>query len=348
MLRRASSYGAAFARTSLVWIGLALGAGALFLAFRGLRWSQVGESLGEANYGLLALAVVLLLVSLWARAQRWSVLFYPTRDLRFVNLFGAMNAGYALNNVLPLRMGEFARAYLIGETEDVTAPRAFATIIVERILDTITIVAMLMITLPFINAPDWAKGPALLLGLGFLSLAALLALISTARARAAALVAWAVRLLPSRYQQRSQEAGEAVFEGLAVLRQPRALAPAVAWSGISWLTSALFTFVVLRALGLDLPFTAALFITSAAALGMIVPSSPGYIGVFHAIAIESLVNVFDADRSRAASYALTQHAIFYLTPIVIGVVYLWRERHTWQRSSLSALVQTGREQKTGT
>lgn len=335
-------------RSPLLWIGLAVSAGALYLAFRGLRWTEVSEALGSANPGLLVLAVALMLVSLFVRAQRWAFLFRPQRGLRLSNLFGAMNAGYALNNVLPLRTGDFARAYLIGETEDVTAPRAFATVIVERILDTITVVVMLMITLPFIDAPAWAKWPTLLLGLGFLSLAVVLALLSTARARAAAIAAWAARLLPGRYQQRTQEAIEAVFEGLTVLRQPRALVPAAAWSVIAWFTSALFTFVVLRAFDLDLPMSAALFVTSAAALGMIVPSSPGYIGVFHAIAIESLVNVFDADRSRAASYALVQHAIFYLTPILIGVVYLWRERHTWQQSSLLGSLQTRREQKVQT
>ena len=335
-------------RSPMVWIGLAVSAGALYLAFRGLRWGEVSEALGSANPGLLVLAVGLMLVSLFVRAQRWAFLFHPQRGLRLSNLFGSMNAGYALNNVLPLRTGEFARAYLIGETEDVTAPRAFATIIVERILDTITIVAMLMITLPFIDAPDWAKGPALLVGLGFLSLAVLLAFLSTARARAAALAASAVRLLPDRYQQRSQEAIEAVFEGLAVLRQPRALVPAAAWSVVAWLLSALFTFVVLRAFGLDLPPSAALFITAATSLAMIIPSSPGYIGVFHAIAIESLVNVFGADRDRAASYAQVQHAIFYLTPILIGGAYLWRRRHTWQQARASAPVQAVQEQKIGT
>ena len=321
-------------RSPIVWIGAAVSAGALYLAFRGLRWSDIGEALGEANYGLLLLAMALLLLSLWARAQRWAALFQPHTGLRQSNLIGTMNAGYAISNLLPLRIGELARAYLIGEVEDVTAPRALSTIIVERTLDTLTVVALLLITLPFIDAPDWAKGPALLLGVGFLGLAVLLAFLSAARERTMALVSWSARLLPSRLRQRAERAAGGVIEGFAVLRQPRTLAQAVGWSLVSWLLSAAFTSVVLRAFGLDFGVTGGLFLTAALALGMVIPSSPGYIGVFHAIAIESLVNVFDADRNQAASYALVQHAISYMIPLAIGAAFLWRKRDIWQRVRL--------------
>ena len=69
---------------------------------------------------------------------------------------------------------------------------------------------------------------------------------------------------------------------------------------------------------------------------MVVPSSPGYFGVFHSIAISPLVKVFNADRGLATSYALVQHAILYLMPIVIGAVYLWYRRDTWEQVRLRA------------
>ena len=321
--------------------------GALFLAFRGLHWAEVREAVAEANYVLLAPALALQLVALYLRAQRWAVLFYPRRGMRVGNLLGAMNVGYAFNNLLPLRVGEFVRAYLIGEAEKVSAAHALSTIVVERTLDTITVVVFLMVTLPFIDAPGWARGPVLFLGLGFLGLAALLATLSAARGRAMALVGWGVRFLPERLRERTERAAEAAIEGFAVLRQPTAVAQAAGWSAASWFASALLMFVVLRAFDLDLPLTAGLFVMAATSLGMVVPSSPGYIGVFHAIAIESLVNVFDVDRDRAASYALVQHAILYLTPIVIGAVFLWRERHTWEQVRVWARGEPPVEEATG-
>jgi len=336
-----------FVRSPLFWIGLAVSVGALFLAFRGLHWAEVGEAVANANYGLLALALVILLVALYVRALRWAVLFHPRREMRVGNLLGAMNVGYAFNNILPLRVGELARAYVIGEVENVSAARALSTIVVERTLDIITVVAFLMVTLPFIDAPGWARGPALLLGLGFLGLAVLLATLSAARERAMGLVSWAVRFLPERFRRRTEEAADAAIEGFAVLRQPAVVAQAAAWSVASWLVSATLMFVVLRALNLDLPFTAGVFVMAAISLGMVVPSSPGYIGVFHAIAIESLVNVFDVDRNGAASYALVQHAILYLVPIVIGAVFLWHRRDTLQQVRLWARGEVSVEEVTG-
>jgi len=318
-------------RRPVVWIGLAVSLGALYLAFRGLRWAEAGEALAHANYGLLALAMALMLVALYVRAVRWAFLFYPRKGMSIVNLFGAMNVGFAFNNLLPLRVGELTRAYVIGKAEDVSTAHALSTIVVERTLDTLTVVALLMITLPFIDAPGWAKGPALLLGLAFFALAVLLAVLSANRERVMALVTWSGRFVPERFRERMERAADAAIEGFAVLRQPAAMVQAGFWSAVSWLTSAVLMFVVLRAFSLNLPFTAALFVMAATSLGMLVPSSPGYIGVFHAIAIESLVKVFDADRDLAASYAIVNHAIFYLTPIAISAAYLWRGRYTWQQ-----------------
>jgi uncharacterized protein (TIRG00374 family) len=322
-----------YLRSPFVWLGLAISLGALFLAFRGLHWGDVGDAMRSANYGLLALALPVMVLSLLARAQRWDVLFAPRRGLRMFNLMGALNVGYALNNILPLRVGEFARAYVIGEAEDVSSAHALSTIIVERTLDTITVVALLMITVPFVDAPGWVEGAAFL-GLGFIALAVFLAAVSAAREHALAFVARLARWLPERFREPAERWADAALEGFAVLRRPAVLGQAVAWSAVSWLLSATLVYIVLRAFDLDLPFSAALFVMSATSLGMVVPSSPGYIGVFHAIAIESLVNVFDVPRDPAASFALVLHAFLYLVPIVIAALYLWRERRTWRQVRL--------------
>jgi uncharacterized protein (TIRG00374 family) len=325
-----------FLRSPLFWIGLGVSVGALYLAFRGLHWSEVGDALAEANYGLLAVAMLLMVASLYVRAVRWGVLFHPRRDLRRGSLFGAMNAGYAINNVLPVRIGEVARAYLIGETEQVSTVHSLSTILVERTLDTLVVVAFLVVMLPFIDAPAWARTSAPLVGAGFLVLAVLLATLHAARDRAMALVGWGVRFLPVRLRAQAEVAADSAIEGFSVLRRPAVLAEAAAWSVASWGVSVLLVYTVLRAFDLDLPFAAAVFVMCATALGMVVPSSPGYIGVFHAIAIESLVNVFDVERNRAASFALVQHAYLYVTPIVFGAWFLWRERKTWQQLRLFA------------
>ena len=335
-------------RNPLLWIGLAVSAGTLFLALRGLRWAEVADAMAGANYGLLLLALALLPVAFYLRALRWATLFDNDKRIRTGSLFGAVNIGYAVNNLAPMRLGELARVYVVRKAENVSGAHVLSTVVVERVLDTLTVVALLMVTLPFIEAPAWAKGPPLLLGLGALGLAAVLAILSASRVRVMPLVAWAARFLPEFLRERSEQAVDSAIQGFAVLRRPTVLARAVAWSVASWLATALVIFVALRAFDLDFGFKAALFIVSATSLGMLVPSSPGYIGVFHAIVIVSLVNVFDADRNQAASFALVLHAMLYLTPIVIAGAFLWRERQVRRQVWLWATTHTPARMTTGT
>lgn len=334
-------------RSPVVWIGLAISVGALFLAFRGLHWQEVGDALAAANLGLLVLGVLLVVVTIVTRAIRWRVLFYPKLDTGFGNRLGALNVGYSVNNMLPARLGEVVRAYAIRETEGVSLAHALSTILVERILDTLTVISLLMITLPFIDAPGWARWPAFFLGLGFLTLATLLAGLSAAREGALRTVESLSRLLPERFRQPLVQFADAAIEGFGTLRNPWVLGQALAWSAVSWVASAVFMYVMLRAFGIDEPFTAGLFVTAAVTLAMIVPASPGHIGVFHAIAIESLEDIFGVDRNDAASFALVAHAITYVVPMVLAAGYLWRERKTWRRVRLWLTQREGEEDSSG-
>lgn len=318
-------------RSPFFWLGMLTSAGALFLAFRGLHWSEVGEAFREADYLFLVPALAVMLFSLVVRAVRWAVLFHPLSGLRLTNLFGTMNVGYALSNVLPFRVGELARAYLVGEVEGVSKARALSTIAVERIADVLTVILILLFLLPFIDAPAWATGPALFLGLGVLILAAALAMLAMAHGRAMRVVERVSLVVPERWREDVRRVADSLIRGFAVLSKPGQLVRLQATSALAWVSSAAIMYLVMLAFNLGVPFTAALFVMVATSLGMVVPSSPGYVGVFHAIAIESLVNVFDVDRNAAASYALAQHAILYLVPIVIAAVYLWRERILWRR-----------------
>jgi len=320
-----------FLRSPLFWIGLLVSLGALLLAFRGLQWTEVGGALRDANYLFLLPAAVVMFLSLYFRAVRWAVLFYPVTHVRIGALMGAMNIGYAISNLLPLRVGELARAYLIGEAQRVSTAHALSTIVVERVLDVLTVVLMLVLLLPFIDVPGWAVGPALVVGLVSLALALLLATLSLVRRWALGVVDWGTRLLPSRYQRSLRQAAESVMDGFAVLSNPAVLAQSVGWSFASWFASALMMFFVQQAFDLGVGFEAAPFVLATTALAMLVPASPGYIGTFELVAIKGMENVFDVGSNAAASYALVQHAFLYVSPIIIAALYLWREREAWRQ-----------------
>jgi uncharacterized protein (TIRG00374 family) len=336
-----------FLKNPLFWAGLLISLGALFLAFRGLHWAEVGSALRDANYLLLLPAAVVMFFSLYFRAIRWGVLFHPRTDLRVGALMGTMNIGYSVNNLLPLRVGELVRAYLIGDGERVSTAHALSTIVVERVLDVLTVVLMLVLLLPFVDMPAWAATPALVAGVGFLVLAVLLATLSLARQWALTIVDWCARRFPARYQGRLHEAAESVMEGFGVLSKPAVLARGVGWSFASWFASALMMFIVQQAFDLGVGFEAAPFVLATTSLAMLVPASPGYIGTFELVAIKGLENVFDVSRSAAASYSLAQHAFLYLAPLIIAAVYLWRERKAWQRIRFWSREEAPAEEEAG-
>ncbi len=332
-----------FLRNPLFWIGLLISFAALFFAFRGLQWAEVGSALRDANYLLLLPAAVAMFFSLYFRAIRWGVLFHPRTDLRTGDLLGTMNVGYSINNLLPLRVGEFVRAYLIGEAGGVSAAHALSTIVVERVLDVLTVVLMLVLLLPFIDIPAWAATPALIAGVAFLVLAVLLVTLSMARRWAIGMVDYCARPFPARHRPRLHEAAESVMEGFGVLGKPAVLAQGVGWSFVSWFCSILVMFIIQQAFGLGIGFEAGPFVVATTSLAMLVPASPGYIGTFELVAIKGLENVFDVGRGEAASYALVQHAFMYLAPLVIAAVYLWCQRRTWQQVRLWIVGRTPTE-----
>lgn len=319
------------------WLGIGVSAGALALALRDLDFSEVADALATANYLLLVPALAVFGFVQYIRAVRWGLLFYPMRGLRLGNLFGTMNVGYLVNGVLPLRVGELARAYMVGEVEGVSKAHALSTILVERLVDVLVVVLLLVCLLPLVDVPGWLWGSAVGLGVAVTVLAVLLAGVSVARIRALALVRRLASLAPGRFGKALEGMAESAIQGFEVLARPGVLGRVVALTLVVWLLSALMMYFGLLAFDLNLSFTVPLFLIVATALGMVVPSSPGYVGVFHAIVIESLVNVFGIDRDPAASYALMQHLVFYLPPILIGLVYLWKEHTSWRSLTAWAL-----------
>lgn len=305
-----------------------------------MHWREVGTALQEANYTLVALAAGLLVISLGLRAARWGVLFHPTRNLRFYRLFGALNVSYLINNILPFNLGDIGRAYLIGELEAVSTTRSLSTIVVERILDVLTLLVLLLILVPFVDIPGWARTPAVLLAAIATTVAVVLVAASRRRGPVMRLVDRTLRLAPERFRPKLTEMVHSALDGFSVLAIPRVGLELVLWSAVIWLSVGFVVYTGTEAFDLDIGFGAALFLLIATTFGFFVPSSPGSFGVYHAIVIETLSGVFNVDRNAAVSYALVIHLVFYLPPMFIGLGFLWAERRLWQRTSFLAKLRT--------
>ena len=312
-------------------LGLLISAGALYVALRGVNWSEAGEALQEARYPLVLPALAAMIASLLLRSVRWRLLFYPQRGLRLGKFFGVLNVGYLVNNILPLQVGDLVRAYLLGELQGLSKARTFSTVVVERVVDVLVLSGLLVILMPFISVPAWASIPTAVAAGLFLVLGGMLVGVARSRAWVLFVLEILLRFVPGRFHENFKGMAESALEGLAVLSRPGILALVVGWTLVSWLTTSLVLFFMMMAFDLGVPFSAAIFVAVMTSFGFFVPSSPGALGVYHAISIESLVRVFDIDRGLAASYSMVAYLVFYIPPLVIGLLFLWRERLSWRQ-----------------
>jgi hypothetical protein len=315
-------------RSALIAVEIAITVGALVVLFRGIDVPETARSFRKANYWLLIPAVAFLVLDLQFRAVRWRLLLSPHTGLRHGNLFGAMNVGYLVNGILPFRAGEVARVFLIDELEKTGKVRSAASIAVERGIDVIAMVALVIALFPFIDEPGWTHGPALLIGGGAVAAFVLLIVLSHVNETDRAFWKGWLRRVP-RFGGQLEQASNTLLIALHPLRRIVTLASVIALTVVIWTCGTLSFLMVMDAFHLDVGFRGAAIVVGATTLGMVVPSSPGYVGVFHAIAVKTLTEVFGVPKENALTYAFAQHAVIYVVQAVLGATFLWNHRPMW-------------------
>ncbi len=323
-----------------VVLGLLISAAFLFLAFRGVHFREVGRALSEANYFWLLPGVAAIVASIGVRAVRWRLLFYPNHDMRLSSVFGALNVGYLVNDLLPLRLGEVVRAYLLSQTERVSAARALSTVAVERVLDMVVTLAYLAAVLPFVALPQGAGAKVSVIAIIAVGALVVMIVAGAVRERTHGLARIVTSRLAAHRGERLHGLLDQFLHGFAVLSTPRAAIPVVALSVIVWALAALALYFVMFAFHLTLSPAAPVFVLALVSISFVVPASPGYVGVFH-LAVVSALRAFDVDESVALSYAFIVHLIAFVPPMALGAAYLWRAGVSWGR-----LLRFGRSRAT--
>lgn len=308
--------------------GFLVAAFLIWWLFRNEDPAEIWSHLRNADPWLLLLAVAITTATFPVRAIRWRYLLAPVQpDSPFRSRFAAVCVGFMANNLLPARAGELARAYSYSRLEPVPAATAFATVVVERFLDGVAILALLLVALASPGFPTGALPEALVAGMRGLSLglAGVLVLATLLLVFPKGSLALAGRifraLLPPRAARAAVNFAENTLAGLASLRGWRLVLPAFAWSlGVSLLQSLSF-WVGFFAFGIDLPFQAALVTNATVAFAIAIPSAPGFVGTFHAGARVALTNIYGVVGAPALGFAVGWHLGSFFPVTFIGLWY---------------------------
>lgn len=303
----------------VVLLGTGISVLTIVLIISQIEWELLRDSLAAARFGYVIPAALLLVLGLFARGQRWRVLL--SDGLPYWRAFHIMNVAYLINNLLPFRVGEVARAFLATRARPpVPVPKSASTIIVERLLDVLAVVLMLAYGLAFAPVPPALQQTGLLMGV--VSLAGFLFLVALSRQRETAHRLLAVftarlRFLPANRLGRWLDQ---FLDGLLPLAGVRPLLLAFLWTGISWALSGYAGYLLMFVFFSDPTLPATFIYIAAAAFAIAVPAVPGNLGTYELSIILALRGLGYADSETLAAFAVMVHLVNLLVNASLGVV----------------------------
>lgn len=315
-----------------VLLGVAVTVALLWWALAGVELSDILASMRRANPWLLLASVFLATFGFLIRALRWKVLLVAVKpDTSLRSRFTAVAIHFMANNVLPLRVGEFARAWVFSRLEPVSASAVFGSVVVERFMDGVVLLIFLVLA---VLSPGFPDAGALSEGWGGVVLKAatvgvvivLVALVAMAAfprqfVRVAELVA---PILPRRLRNPVLASLGSFLDSLAILRDPRLLTLGFAWSFFFWAFHAVSFWLGMLAFGIDTGYVSAVFTMSVVAFGVALPAAPGFLGTFQAAALFAVSDVYGAAAAPSLAFAFGYYLGGWLPITAIGLWYVWR------------------------
>jgi len=306
-------------------IGTIFSAFFLYLALRGIEWNVLWTVLKETRFAYLIPVVVASLLSHYSRAWRWRFMLLPIKPIPTSRLFSATMIGFMANNLLPARLGEFVRAYVLGRRERISRTASFATIVYERVVDVFSLLVLLWVTLTHVRGPEWLRESALwLLILNFLLMVAML-VVERYKSPVSRLVARVSGRLRPTHQATIQRATEGFLDGLAGMTHLRTLIPIALGSVAVWGFAGVAIYFCFGALDMQLPVMAIVALIVLVSMGSMIPSAPAFIGTTQYACIIAL-GLFDVGKSEAFAFSILYHAAQFFPVTALGFYYLWKAR----------------------
>jgi uncharacterized protein (TIRG00374 family) len=305
-------------------IGLVVSAIFLYFTFRTVDLRKMAEAMRQVDGLMLGLATVCFGLHFVGRAVRWRVIVNPMRRVGVRSLLRATVVGFAANNVLPLRLGELVRALMLTITEGVPLGSAVTTVVLVRLLDMVALGTMFVVVLAVFPLPPNIRHAAMMaIPIYLLALAFLLGL-KFREEEALKLLEALLRPLPAKIRAGVMKLVRAFLPGLESLRSAWELALAVALTHLAWAFIFAYNALVVIAFGFPLPWYAGLVLILVVGFAITIPSSPGYLGVYHLAVIAALGLFTGANLTEDAktAFAIVVHGAQFLVTTAWGIGYM--------------------------
>jgi uncharacterized protein (TIRG00374 family) len=313
-----------------LWIGLLISAIFLYLSFRKVDIYRTWALIRSSEVWLITLVVIITFIQFVIRSWRWYILLETLKKTGFINRLLSILIGFAANCILPARLGEFVRANYLGYTEKISRVSTFGTIVVERIFDVFILLLILLIGL--LGIPFTEELSAVYNGLRVTGLSVFLIYILSIiflmgfKYRTDTFITILDRFLfPFSQSIRSRiiQVVRNFASGLVPVKDVNGWTMAIFYSLLLWFSALYQVKLIASSVGLSIPFIATFLVMAMAAFGVMIPSSPGYIGTYH-LAVQYGFLLLGAAREEALSAAILLHATFFFPTILFGAAaFAW-------------------------
>ncbi|GIW43931.1 MAG: membrane protein [Candidatus Binatia bacterium] len=329
-----------------VVVSLAVGGVFLLLAFWNVSLSRLAEVLGNFHWPWLLAAVGVSVVLMLLRAWRWQLELEPLEHVPFGRLWSVTAVAYSAINLIPARLGEVVRPWLVAQFSSVRMSQAIGSVVVEKLMDSFCIVTYILAALLYTpELPTWARNGAVFPAV-FTAFFALVVVLAYNRGEH-----WVQRYfsgwLPERAGQAVARALRAVLQGMQVLPNGALLGRVFVVSLVLWFLPIVSSWIVMKGFGFPVPFSAALVVFLFIGMATALPNPPAMVGPFQYACILAL-GIYGVGREEALAFGLLLNALQVLTIVgqgVVGAVFLGL---SWSDVRAAGEVVRAGEASTGT
>jgi uncharacterized protein (TIRG00374 family) len=296
----------------------------LWLALQKVDWKHVPTILSSLKFQYIFLIFISYTFEHLARAVRWRQILFE-REFPFKVAYFGIVLGYFFNNILPARAGEFFRAYYLKKNKVATGSEAFGSVVFERFLDGIVVVSLIVFSMQnFKTTPLIEKASVSAIIFYCLVLVAILVL-QFKRSLFVKISSLFIDLLPEKLSKRLHTSRDSFIDGLGLIGRPGVFIKALLMSFFSWGLSLFTLWLSLQMFSIDFGFSQTAVLMSVLAVGSMIPSSPGMIGIYQFCCVLALNGIFGLSNELAATFGLVCHFIAYSYVLILGFAMLTHE-----------------------
>ena len=296
----------------------------VYLSVKEINLHDVLRDLKKIQLSYVLLFILLSFFMQWLRSYRWGVILQPMEKIDQLSLFSVTSVGFLAIASIPARIGELARPYLISKRSSIKMSSALGTILVERVLDFLSVLTIAVVVLFYIDIdlPSWMITSSVLLFFLTLVIFCCILCLIWRRDKSINIINKILSKIPGKFANKIDELIHQFIDGFQIITNIKLLLYLFFLSALFWLVDVLAIYVLLcLAFGFNLPVMASFVVMIFLIAGIAMPAAPGFIGNWH-LACFRAVFIFGLAEADALSFALVYHFLSMVMVIVLGVTFL--------------------------